>query len=102
MDMLADLLANGKTSRLYQALVYDRRLAVDVSAFQGSRELGSFFMLVATGTPGRPLPELAAPTTSCGATRPFLHRTSSGIALPRRSRSELPPNDISCSTAAWR
>jgi zinc protease len=60
MDMLADLLANGKTSRLYQSLVYERRLAVDVSAFQGSRELGGFFMLVATGTPGRSLPELTA------------------------------------------
>jgi zinc protease len=52
MDLLADLLANGKTSRLYRTLVYDRRIALDVSAFQNSRELGSFFMLVATAAPG--------------------------------------------------
>ncbi|MGH9346087.1 MAG: M16 family metallopeptidase [Vicinamibacterales bacterium] len=60
MDLFADLLANGKTSRLYRTLVYERRLALDVSAFQSSRELGSFFMLVATATPGAPLADTAA------------------------------------------
>ena len=52
MDLLADLLANGKTSRLYRTLVYERRIALDVSAFQSSRELGSFFLLAATAAPG--------------------------------------------------
>jgi zinc protease len=60
MDLLADLLANGKTSRLYRTLVYEARIAVDVSGFQGSRELGSFFLLVATAAPGRPLTEIVA------------------------------------------
>jgi zinc protease len=60
MDLLADLLANGKTSRLYRTLVYDRRIALDVSAFQNSRELGSFFMLVATAAPGASLADIAA------------------------------------------
>jgi zinc protease len=60
MDLLADLLANGKTSRLYRRLVYERRVAVDVSAFQSSRELGSFFLVAATAAPGRSLTELAA------------------------------------------
>ena len=59
MDLLADLLATGKTSRLYRALVFDRRIALDVSAFQGSRELGSYFLLVATAAPGHRLAELA-------------------------------------------
>jgi zinc protease len=59
MDLLADLLANGKTSRLYRTLVYDRRIAVDVSAFQSSRELGSFFLLVATAAPGAALADIA-------------------------------------------
>jgi zinc protease len=58
MDLLADLLANGKTSRLYRTLVYEQRIAVDVSAFQGSRELGSFFLIVATAAPGRTLTDL--------------------------------------------
>ena len=60
MDLLSDLLANGKTSRLYRELVYDRRIALDVSAFQNSREMGSFFMLVATAAPGRSLGDIAA------------------------------------------
>ena len=38
MDLLADLLAHGKMSRLYRKLVYEKRIAIDVSAFQGSRE----------------------------------------------------------------
>jgi zinc protease len=60
MDLLGDLLANGKTSRLYRTLVYERRIAVDVSAFQSSRELGSFFLLVATGVAGQPLSDLVS------------------------------------------
>ena len=59
MDLLADLLANGKSSRLYRTLVYERRIALDISASQGSRELGSFFLLVATAAPGKPLVDIA-------------------------------------------
>ena len=59
LDLLADLLANGKTSRLYRTLVYDRRIAVDVSAYQGSRELASFFLLAATAAPGQSLTDIA-------------------------------------------
>jgi zinc protease len=59
MDLLADVLANGKTSRLYRTLVYEQRIAVDVSAFQSSRELGSFFLVVATAAPGRSLTDIA-------------------------------------------
>jgi zinc protease len=60
LDLLADLLGNGKTSRLYRTLVYEQRLALDVSAFQNSRELGSFFTLVATAAPGKSLTDIAA------------------------------------------
>ena len=60
LDLLADLLANGKTSRLYRTLVYEQRLALDVGAQQSSRELGSFFLLVATAAPGRSLTDIAA------------------------------------------
>jgi zinc protease len=52
LDLLADVLATGKASRLYRSLVYDRRIATDVSAYQGSRELGSSFQIVATAVPG--------------------------------------------------
>jgi zinc protease len=58
LDLIADLLANGKTSRLYRTLVYERRIALDVSAHQHSRELGSFFLLAATAAPGQSLAEI--------------------------------------------
>jgi zinc protease len=60
MDLVADLLGNGKTSRLYRTLVYERRIALDVSAFQSSRELGSFFLLVATAAAGHPLSDIVS------------------------------------------
>jgi len=60
MDLVGDLLANGKTSRLYKTLVYDLRIALDVSAYQSSREIGSFFLLVATAAPGHTLAEIQA------------------------------------------
>ena len=35
-----DVLASGKTSRLYKRLVYDDQIATDVSAYQGASEIG--------------------------------------------------------------
>ena len=60
MDLLGDLLANGKTSRLYRTLVYERRVALDVSAHQSSRELGGFFLLAATAAQGQSLTDIVA------------------------------------------
>ena len=59
-DLLADLLANGKTSRLYRTLVYDKRMALDVSAYQHSREISSFFLLASTAAPGTSLTDITA------------------------------------------
>ena len=58
MDLLADLLANGKTSRLYRTLVYEQQVALDVSAYQSSRELAGFFLVVSTAAPGRSLADI--------------------------------------------
>ena len=58
LDLLADILASGKASRLYRLLVHDRRIATDVAASQNSGELGSFFYVVATASPGHDLVEL--------------------------------------------
>jgi zinc protease len=58
MDLLSDLFANGKVSRLYRSLVYERRIATEVMAFQNSRELGGFWQIVATAAPGHTLTEL--------------------------------------------
>ncbi|HEY2904384.1 MAG TPA: pitrilysin family protein [Vicinamibacterales bacterium] len=60
LDLAADLLANGKTSRLYRRLVFDERIATDVSASQNSREIGGFMQITATAAPGHALPELEA------------------------------------------
>ena len=60
LDLLGDLLANGKTSRLYRTLVYERRVALDVSAYQSSREIAGFFVLVATAAPGVSTTDIAA------------------------------------------
>jgi zinc protease len=58
LDLAADILANGKTSRLYRRLVFDERIATDVSAAQNSREIGGFLQIAATAAPGRTLDEL--------------------------------------------
>jgi zinc protease len=58
LDIAADALANGKASRLYQALVHDARIAIDVSAVQASREMSGVFHIVATAAPGRRLDEI--------------------------------------------
>ncbi len=58
LDLVADLLAEGKSSRLYKTLVYEGRQATDVTAVQQSRELSGFFQLIATAAPGHGLAEL--------------------------------------------
>ena len=58
LDLVAEVLSSGKTSRLYRALVYEQRIATEVAASQNSRELGSFFQIVATAAPGRTLAEV--------------------------------------------
>jgi len=57
-DLLANVLASGKTSRLYQALVYEQQIAQDVNAYQASAELGSTFNVVVTAKEGHTLVEI--------------------------------------------
>src|SRR2546428_7322548 len=52
LDVVADVLAGGKNSRLYKRLVYDMQIAQDVSAFQSSGAISSAFQIVATPRPG--------------------------------------------------
>ena len=58
LDLAADMLANGKTSRLYRRLVFEERIATDVSASQNSREIGGYLQIAATAAPGHTLGEL--------------------------------------------
>ncbi len=55
LDVVANVLAGGKSSRLYRRLVYDMQIAQDVFAFQSSAELGSEFCIVSTARSGHGL-----------------------------------------------
>ena len=50
-DMLASVLAEGKTSPLYRELVYERQLAQDVGIYVQPTELAAMFLVVATARP---------------------------------------------------
>jgi zinc protease len=52
LDLLASVLGQGKASRLYKSLVYDQKIAQEVSAAQESRVLGSDFVVDALVRPG--------------------------------------------------
>ncbi len=60
LDVLAAILAQGKTSRLYRALVYDGQIAQDVSAGNNSRELTGTLQITATPKRGASLESIEA------------------------------------------
>ncbi|WP_437533805.1 pitrilysin family protein [Sorangium sp. So ce726] len=53
LDLVANVLASGKTSRLYKKLVYDLQIAQDVFAFQQSSQIASTFQITATLKKGK-------------------------------------------------
>jgi predicted Zn-dependent peptidase len=60
LDLAAHVLGGGKSSRLYKSLVFERRIAQDVFAYQGSQVYGSLFHVGATAKPGHDMPEIQA------------------------------------------
>jgi zinc protease len=58
LDVLANLLGNGKSSRLYKRLVYELKIAQSISAAQDSQMLASDFEITASPMPGHTLDEL--------------------------------------------
>ena len=52
LDVAAEILAQGKSSRLHQRLVYHQQSAQTVGAFQGSRELAGAFQVTAQAREG--------------------------------------------------
>jgi zinc protease len=60
LDTLSSILSAGKDSRLYQALVEKETIAQDVSAYQVSMLLGSFYVIEATAAEGVAPDELVA------------------------------------------
>jgi zinc protease len=58
LDVLSEVLAGGRSSRLYRRLVYDLQIAGDVGASQEGGRLDGKFGIVATARPGHDLNEL--------------------------------------------
>ncbi len=52
LTLVANVLASGKSSRLYKRLVYDDRIATDVQAFVFQKEIGSQFFIQGQVQPG--------------------------------------------------
>lgn len=52
LDILSDILATSKNSRLHKSLVHEKELAQDVSSFQYSGKYAGMFFVVATAKPG--------------------------------------------------
>ncbi|MFA6440657.1 MAG: insulinase family protein, partial [Bacteriovoracaceae bacterium] len=55
LNLFADILASGKTSRLYKRLVYDEQIATNVSSYVDDREIASQFNIDVTAKPGADL-----------------------------------------------
>jgi zinc protease len=53
LDVLADVLAGDKNSRLYKRLVFDMQVAQDVNAYQFSGRLDGYFQILVTPKPGQ-------------------------------------------------
>ena len=64
LDIAARILADGLSSRLNKALVYDKALATQVSAFNVSLEIASVFVVQATARPGTSLSQIESGVTA--------------------------------------
>ena len=60
LDVVANVLAGGRSSRLYRRLVYELQIATDVVAFQDGGRIDGKFEIYATARPGHALGELQA------------------------------------------
>jgi predicted Zn-dependent peptidase len=72
-DLLAAVLAGGKSSPLYRDLVYDRQIAQDVGVSVGPQECGGSFTMISTarsGVPAEALEEALLGHLAAAASRP--------------------------------
>lgn len=60
LALAGQILGGGKSSRLYKSLVYDKQIAQEVSASQGSNALTSMFVVSVTARPGHDAKEIEA------------------------------------------
>lgn len=57
-DLLAAILGGGKSSRLYKSLVYERRIAREISVYDYGQEIAGEFTIQATANPGHTIDEI--------------------------------------------
>ena len=58
LDILAAVLGDGRSSRMYRSLVYEKRSARDVNVFHHDQEIAGEFIVQATANPDHSLDEL--------------------------------------------
>ena len=58
LDILAEILGGGRSSRLYRSLVYERRSAREAQVYHHDQEIAGEFMVQATANPDHSLDEL--------------------------------------------
>ncbi|MFN5600115.1 M16 family metallopeptidase [Gemmatimonas sp.] len=93
LDALAEIVAGGKSSRLYRTLVYDKQLAQDVRMSNQSQKLDGMIQLVSTARPGVALRDLDAEITRIfsdiatnGVTERELTRVKNGMRASMTDR----------------
>lgn len=59
LDLLSNVLTTGKSSRLFHSLVYEKKLAKEIHAYQVSQKLNGMYVVQATAAPGTSVDELA-------------------------------------------
>jgi zinc protease len=60
LEISARILADGLSARLNKALVYDRQLCTNITAFQNNGEIAGSFVIIADARPGTKLSEVEA------------------------------------------
>jgi len=60
LDVFGRILGGGKTSRLYQTLVYDKQIAQDAMSTHNSQQIAGTFIITLTPRPGRTVQEVEA------------------------------------------
>ena len=88
LDLLSEVLAGGKSSRLHRALLHDRELATDGAAGQESREISGLFTIAATAAPGAALSEIEAVVVGEVDARPEGGGRNADYTAGRRARKE--------------
>ena len=58
LEVLSAILGDGKSSRLYRSLVYERRIARDVSVYHYGQEIAGEFFIQVTANAGKSLEEI--------------------------------------------